>query len=306
LTGYIIRRLIQAVGVVVGVSIVVFCLVRLIPGDPARIMLPEGAPEEQVQAMRRILGLDRPIPVQYMLFVAQAAGGDLGRSLFYGQPATKVLFDHLPPTLQLAGAALALSLLVAIPVGVLSAVRRDSLWDFLGMGLALVGQSVPAFWLGLMLIIIFAVFLGVLPSSGIGGLEHLVLPAITLGAYMMSLTTRLVRSGLLDVLHEDYVRTARAKGLAERAVVYGHALRNVLIPLVTVVGLQMGALLSGAIITETVFAWPGVGTVVFTAINARDYPLIQAAVLMLSLFFVVINLAVDLIYAYLDPRIHYG
>jgi ABC-type dipeptide/oligopeptide/nickel transport system permease component len=305
MTGYVVRRLVQAVGVVLGVSIVVFCLVRLVPGDPARIMLPEGAPEEQVQAMRRILGLDRPIPVQYVIFLGQAARGDLGTSLFYGEPTVKVLLDHLPATLQLAGAALALSLLVAIPVGVISAVRRDTVWDFLGMGLALLGQSVPAFWLGLMLILVFAVYLGVLPPSGMGGPDHLVLPAVTLGAYLMSLTTRLTRSGLLDVLHEDYVRTARAKGLPERRVVYGHALRNALIPLVTVVGLQLGALLGGAVITETVFAWPGVGTVVFTAINARDYPLIQAAVLMLSLFFVFINLAVDLIYAYLDPRIHY-
>ena len=306
MAGYVVRRLIQAVGLVFGVSIVVFVLVRLIPGDPARIMLPESASPEQVAAMRRLLGLDRPIPIQYLVFLGQALRGDLGKSLFYGESTVAILLGHLPATLLLAGVALTFALAVAVPMGVLSAVRRDTPWDYLGMGVALLGQSVPAFWLGLMLVLIFAVFLGVLPSSGMGGPQHLILPAVTLGAYLMSLSTRLVRSGLLDVLHEDYVRTARAKGLAERRVVYGHALRNVLIPLVTVLGLQLGTLLGGAVITETIFAWPGVGTVVYTAINARDYPLIQAAVLMLSVFFVFINLVVDLLYAYLDPRIHYA
>jgi peptide/nickel transport system permease protein len=305
-TGYVVRRLIQAAGVVVGVSIFIFCLVRLLPGDPARIMLPESASPEQVQAMRRALALDQPIPAQYLIFASQAIRGDLGRSLFYGAPATDVVLGHLPATLGLAGFSLAFALLVAVPVGVFSAVRRDSIWDFLGIGLALAGQSMPAFWLGLMLILVFAVILGVLPASGSGSFAHLILPGVTLGAYLMALVTRLVRSGLLDVLNEDYVRTARAKGLGARAVTYGHALRNVLIPLITVIGLQLGSLLGGAVITETVFAWPGVGTVLFTAINSRDYPLIQASVLLLSIFFVVINLGVDLLYAYVDPRIRHG
>ncbi len=303
---YIIRRLIQSVGLVFGVSIIVFVLVRLIPGDPARAMLSESASAEQVAAMRQQLGLNRPIPAQYLVFLGQALHGDLGRSLFYGEPTVTVLLGHLPATLLLATVALAFAVVVAVPMGVLSAVRRDTPWDYLGMGVAMLGQSIPAFWLGLMLVLVFAVFLRVLPASGIGGPQHLVLPAITLGAYLMSLTARLVRSGLLDVLHEDYVRTARAKGLADRRVVYGHAMRNVLIPLVTVLGLQIGTLLGGAVITETIFAWPGVGTVVYTAINARDYPLVQAAVLMLSVFFVFINLAVDLLYAYIDPRIHHA
>ncbi len=303
---YIIRRLIQSVGLVFGVSIIVFVLVRLIPGDPARSMLSESASAEQVAAMRQQLGLDRSIPIQYLIFLGQALRGDLGRSLFYGEPTVTVLLGHLPATLLLATVALAFAIVVAVPLGVLSAVRRDSPWEYLGMGVAMLGQSIPAFWLGLMLVLVFAVFLRVLPASGIGGPRHLVLPAITLGAYLMSLTARLVRSGLLDVLHEDYVRTARAKGLSDRRVVYGHAMRNVLIPLVTVLGLQIGTLLGGAVITETIFAWPGVGTVVYTAINARDYPLVQAAVLMLSIFFVFINLAVDLLYAYIDPRIHHA
>jgi len=303
---YVIRRLIQSVGLIFGVSIIVFVLVRLIPGDPARIMLSDSASPEQVLAMRHQMGLDRPIPVQYLVFLGHAFRGDLGRSLFYGEPTVAVLLGHLPATLLLATTAFVFALLVAVPMGVVSAVRRDTAWDYLGMGVAMVGQSVPAFWLGLMLVLVFAVFLGILPSSGMGGPQHLILPAITLGAYLMSLTTRLVRSGLLDVLQEDYVRTARAKGLTDRRVIYGHAVRNVLIPLVTVLGIQIGTLLGGAVITETIFAWPGVGTLVYTAINARDYPLIQAAVLLLSTFFVFINLAVDLLYAYIDPRIHHA
>jgi peptide/nickel transport system permease protein len=302
---YILRRLIQSLLLILAVSIVVFALVRLIPGDPVRFMLTESASPEQVAAKRHEMGLDRPLPVQYAIFLSKAVRGDLGESLFYGDPTFRVLIDHLPATLYLATAALAFALAIAIPMGVISAVKRDSVWDYLGMGVALVGQSVPAFWLGLMLVLVFAVYLNVLPSSGIGGPKHLILPAVTLGAYMMSLSTRLVRSGLLDILHEDYIRTARAKGLTGNRVVYGHAMRNMLIPLVTVLGLQLGSLLGGAVITETIFAWPGVGTLIYTAINARDYPLIQAAVLMLSVFFVLINLGVDLLYAVIDPRIRH-
>ncbi len=306
MTGYILRRLLGAFGAVVGVSIVVFCMVRVLPGDPARIMLSESAPPEQVDAMRHLLGLDQPLPVQYAIFVRQALRGDLGDSLFYGQPTAVVVLQHLPATLALTAAALCLALLVAIPLGVVSALHRDTAWDWVGMTISLGGQSIPAFWLGLMLILVFAVFLHLLPPSGIGGLDHLVLPSVTLGAAFMALITRLVRSGLLDVQQEDWIRTARAKGLSERSVIYRHALRNTLIPLVTVVGLQLGALLSGAVIVETVFSWPGIGTVIFTAINARDYPLIQTSVLLVSVFFVVINLLVDLMYGYLDPRLRYG
>jgi peptide/nickel transport system permease protein len=303
---YILRRLIQSLLLILAVSIVVFTLVRLIPGDPVRFMLTESASPEQVAAKRHEMGLDRPLPVQYVIFLSKAVRGDLGRSLFYGDSTFRVLIDHLPATLYLATAALAFALAVAVPMGVISAVKRDSVWDYLGMGVALVGQSMPAFWLGLMLVMVFAVYLNILPSSGMGGPKHLILPAVTLGAYMMSLSTRLVRSGLLDILHEDYVRTARAKGLTGSRVIFGHAMRNMLIPLVTVLGLQLGSLLGGAVITETIFAWPGVGTLIYTAINARDYPLIQAAVLMLSVFFVLINLGVDLLYAVIDPRIHHA
>jgi ABC-type dipeptide/oligopeptide/nickel transport system permease component len=305
MTRYIIRRLLQSIGVVFGVSIVVFSLIRLIPGDPVMVMLPESASPEQRAALRAELGLDHPIAVQYAFFLIRAVQGDLGNSLFYAKPAVGVLLNAFPNTLVLATAALSLVLVLAIPLGILSAIKRDSVWDLGAMALAMVGQSIPPFWLGLILMSFFSVTLGWLPTTGIGGPEHLVLPAVTLGAYLMALSTRLVRSGMLDVLGEDYIRTARAKGLSDYFVLIRHALPNLLIPVVTIVGLQLGALLGGAVITETVFAWPGIGTIVYRAIAARDYPLMQAAVLMLSVFFVFLNLAVDLLYAYLDPRIRY-
>jgi peptide/nickel transport system permease protein len=303
---YVVRRLLQAVLVVLGVSLIVFVMIRITPGDPVRAYLGENATAEQVIAYRHYLGLDEPLPLQYLRFLQRAAVGDLGNSLTYHQPAVIVLAEHLPATLQLSFVSLALALLVAVPLGVLSAVRRDSVWDYLGMTLAMLGQSLPAFWLGLILMLIFAVNLRWLPTSGFGGLAFLVLPSVTLGAYMAGLFTRLVRSGLLEVLGEDYVRTARAKGLPDRAVLYGHALRNMAIPLVTVIGLQIGTLLGGAVVVETVFSWPGVGTTAVTAIGARDYALVQAVVLVVSVFFVAVNLLIDLLYAYIDPRIHYA
>ena len=303
---YVIRRLLQAVLVVLGVSLIVFVMIRITPGDPVRTYLGESATDQQVAEYRHYLGLDEPLPLQYVRFLQRAVSGDLGNSLTYHQPATIVLAEHLPATLQLSLVSLALALLVAVPLGVLSAVRRDSFWDYLGMTLAMLGQSLPAFWLGLVLMLIFAVNLHWLPTSGSGGLPFLVLPSVTLGAYMAGLFTRLVRSGLLEVLGEDYVRTARAKGLPDRAVLYGHALRNMAIPLVTVIGLQFGTLLGGAVVVETVFSWPGVGTAAVTAIGARDYALVQAVVLVVSLFFVAVNLMIDLLYAYIDPRIHYA
>jgi ABC-type dipeptide/oligopeptide/nickel transport system permease component len=292
--------------VVLGVSLIVFVLVRITPGDPVRAYLGETASDQQVAEYRHYLGLDDSVPVQYVRFLERAVVGDLGNSLFYHQPAVVVLAEHLPATLQLSAAALALSLLVALPLGVLSAVKRDSMWDYAGMAVAMLGQSLPAFWLGLVLMLLFAVNLHWLPTAGYGGPIYLVLPAVTLGAYMAGLFTRLVRSGMLDVLGEDYVRTARAKGLPERAVLYVHAFRNMAIPLITVVGLQLGTLLGGAVVVETVFSWPGVGTAAVTAIGGRDYALVQAVVLVVSVMFVAINLLIDLLYAYIDPRIHYA
>lgn len=303
---YLARRLVQAVGVVFGVSIVIFFLIRLIPGDPVSSLLPDSASQEQRESLRRELGLDQPAPIQYFRFLARAAQGDLGKSLFFNKPAVELILNAFPNTLLLAVTALGVALGLALPLGILAGIRRDSFWDYFAMGLAMIGQSLPPFWLGLMLMALFAVTLGWLPTTGFEKPQSIVLPSITLGAYLMALTTRLVRSGMLDVLGEDYIRTARAKGLTEFLLLMRHAMPNLLIPVVTVVGLQLGALLGGAVITETVFAWPGVGTVVYRAISSRDYPLIQAAVLLLSVFFVFINLAVDVAYAYLDPRIRLG
>jgi ABC-type dipeptide/oligopeptide/nickel transport system permease component len=256
--------------------------------------------------MRKTLGLDQPLHKQYWLFLSNALRGDLGRSLYYKQPAFRIILEHLPATVELTFAALLVSLAVALPMGILSAVRRDSLWDYAGMLLATIGQATPVYWLGLMLILAFSVQWMLLPSSGRGGIANLIMPSVTLGAPLMALVTRLVRSGMLDILGEDYIRTARAKGLAERLVIYRHALRNMLIPLVTVVGLQLGALLGGAVITETIFAWPGVGRLIVTAITARDYPLVQAATLLVSVYFVAINLLLDVLYVYIDPRIRFA
>jgi len=303
MTRYIVRRLALSLFVLFGVSVVVFGLIHLAPGDPARLMLYDTAPEEEVQAMRKTLGLDQPLHLQYWLFLTNALRGDLGRSLYYKQPALRIILEHLPATAELTFAALLVSLVVAVPMGIVSAVRRDTVWDYAGMLLATVGQATPVFWLGLMFILLFSVQWTLLPSSGRGGLENLLMPAVTLGAPLMALVTRLVRSGMLDILGEDYIRTARAKGLARQVVVYRHALRNMLIPLLTVVGLQLGALLGGAVITETIFAWPGVGRLVVTAITARDYPLVQAATLLVSVYFVAINLLLDVLYVYIDPRI---
>lgn len=302
---YIRRRLIQSVIVVWGVSVLVFFLLRLAPGDPVTLLLVESASPEQIAEAKAKWGLDKPIPVQYAVFLGRALRGDLGDSLFFQQPAMKVLMERMPATLQLSAAALFFSLIVAIPIGMLSALKRDTFWDYLGTGLAMVGQAIPPYWLGIMLILVFSVSLGWLPTSGRGTLSHLVLPAITLGSVLMALITRLVRSGMLDVLGEDYVRTARAKGLRERSVIVRHALRNILIPLVTVIGLQLGALFGGAVITESIFAWPGVGRLALQSINARDYPMVQASVLVISVVYVFLNLAVDLVYVYLDPRIRY-
>ncbi len=302
---YIRRRLLQSILVVWGVSVLVFFLLRLAPGDPVSLLLSETATPEQMDAAREKWGLNEPIPVQYMVFLGRALQGDLGDSLFFQQPAIEVLLERMPATLQLSAAALLFSLSVAIPIGMMSALKRDSFWDYLGTGLAMLGQAIPPYWLGIMLILVFSVGLGWFPTSGRGTIWHLVLPAITLGSVLMALITRLVRSGMLDVLGEDYIRTARAKGLQERRVIVRHALRNILIPLVTVVGLQLGALFGGAVITESIFAWPGVGRLALQAINARDYPMVQASVLFISVVYVFLNLLVDIIYVYLDPRIRY-
>jgi len=292
--------------VIFGITLVVFFLARLTPGDPVDLMLPEDALPEQRVAMREALGLDKPLPIQYAIFLTNALHGNFGQSLYYKQPVFQIILENLPRTIELTVAAMLVSLLVAIPIGVLSAIRRDTVWDYVGTLIALLGQSIPGYFLGIILILTLSVDLHLFPSSGYASPKYLVLPALTLAAALMAIVMRLTRSAMLDVLGEDYIRTARAKGLAEQMVIIRHALKNTLIPLVTVIGLQLGQLLSGAVIIETVFGWSGVGLVIVQAIGARDYPVVQASVLFISVIFVFTNLAVDLLYAYLDPRIRYG
>ncbi len=302
---YIVRRLLQAVLVVFGVVTAVFFLLQL-TGDPVRLMVGEGAAEADIENIRHQLGLDRPLPERYISFLTDAARADFGQSVRQqGRPAMEIVLDRYPATLRLAFLALSLSVVMAIVFGLISAVKRYTALDNVVMVLALFGQSIPNFWLGIMLILVFAVQLGWLPSQGYGdgSLNHLLLPTLTLAAPGLARLTRLVRSGMLDVLGQDYVRTARAKGLRETGVIFGHALKNAAIPLVTIIGLDLGALLGGAVVTEQIFAWPGVGLEVVLAINGRDFPVVQAAVFVVATSFVLINLLVDLLYTWLDPRV---
>ena len=301
--GPFIWRTLQSIALLWLVTVVVFALLHLTPGDPATVMLGEQATPEQLRDLRSALGLDEPFVMQYARFLGHAVTGDFGRSIRAQRPALEVVLERLPATLLLSAGAFVFALFVGMPIGVVSAVKRLSLWDHGSMALALLGQSMPVFWLGLMLIVVFSVNLRWLPVSGWGTPQHLVLPAVTLGTFLIGLIIRLTRSSMLDVLGQDYVRTARAKGLAERAVIVRHALRNALIPVVTLLGLQLGLLLGGAVITETVFAWPGVGMVTVTAIHQRDYPVVQCAVFVSAVLVVVINWAVDTLYNVLDPRI---
>ncbi|MBV9543401.1 MAG: ABC transporter permease [Chloroflexi bacterium] len=299
---YILRRLAQTVVVLLGVSALSFGTLFL-SGDPTMLMASESWNQEQVSAFRHQMGFDRPWYIQYADFLAKALRGDFGVSLRQQQPTLSLIADRLPATLQLAATAMAVAICIGVPLGVGAATRRGSFWDNLLMLAGLVGQSLPVFWLGLLLIMVFAVGLGWFPVAGTGGPQHLVLPALTLGLFSTAYIARMTRSSMLEVLGRDFVRTARAKGLAARRVVMGHAFRNALIPLVTIVGLQFGALLGGAVITESIFAWPGVGRLTIQAIQAKDLPLVQACVLFLATIFVIANLLVDLLYAYLDPRV---
>ena len=301
---YLLKRLWHTVYVVVGISIISFFFIHL-SGDPVMLMLPGDASMAEVETLRQQLGFNDPLYVQYWHFASRAVTGDLGVSLYHRVPAIHLIMERLPASLELAGAAMLIALVVAIPLGVISAVKRGSLWDMASMLGALFGLSMPHFWLGIMLILLFSVTLGWLPTSGRGTLAHLVMPSLALGLSLMAMFARLTRSVMLEVLSQDYVRTARAKGLREKIVIGKHALKNALIPLVTVAGMQFGFLIGGTVIIETVFAWPGVGRLVVQAIFSRDYPLVQATVLVLAVIFVVVNLLVDLIYLYLDPQISY-
>jgi peptide/nickel transport system permease protein len=312
---YVVRRLLLLVPVLLGVSVIIFMVLHLAPGDPAEIMLGSQATQADLERLRAELGLTEPLYVQYVHWLSLVARGDLGRSIWMKRPVLAEVLGRFEATLVLTGAALVLSTLGGLALGIASAVRPNSLLDRASAVASLFGASMPVFWLGIVLMVIFALWLGWLPASGMfapygGGhltdlLAHLALPAFTLAAASVTIIARLTRSTMLETLGQDYIRTARAKGVVERVVVLRHGLKNALIPIVTVVGVQAGYLLGGAVLTETVFAWPGVGTLMVQGILARDFPLVQGCVLVVALSFVVINLIVDLLYAWLDPRIRY-
>jgi peptide/nickel transport system permease protein len=312
---YVVRRLLLLVPVLLGVSIIIFMVLHLSPGDPAEIMLGSQATQADLERLRSELGLTEPLYVQYLHWLGLVVRGDLGRSIWMKRPVLGEVLGRFKATLVLTGAALVLSTVTGLALGIASAIRPNSLLDRLSGVASLFGASMPVFWLGIVLMVIFALWLGWLPASGMfapygGGdlrdlLVHLALPAVTLAAASVTIIARLTRSTMLETLGQDYIRTARAKGVVERAVVLRHGLKNALIPIVTVVGVQAGYLLGGAVLTETVFAWPGVGTLMVQGILARDFPLVQGCVLVVALSFVLINLAVDLLYAWLDPRIRY-
>jgi peptide/nickel transport system permease protein/oligopeptide transport system permease protein len=305
MTTYIARRLLIVFPTLLGVLLVVFFMVRLAPGDPAVLLAGEFATPETLADIRERFGLDQPLHVQLGLYMVNISQGDLGESVRTRQPVTEMLADFLPNTMQLALGAMLVALLIGIPAGIIAAIRPGTPIDLLVMLGALIGISMPTFWFGLMAILIFSVYLGWFPVAGTGTLWHLVLPAITLGTGIASVLARMTRSAMLEVLSQDYIRTARAKGVAGRVVVFKHALRNALIPIVTITGLLFGGLLEGAVIVETVFAWPGIGQLVVSSILARDYPVVQGAVLLIAVVFILINLLVDLLYGVIDPRIRY-
>ncbi len=311
---YILRRLLTMIPVLLLVSVLVFSLIHLIPGDPAVSILGEEATPQAVAALRAKLGLDQPIPVQYAKWLGSVLRGDLGRSIRSNQPVGEAIAERLPVTIELAILSIAISLSIAIPAGIVAAMRRNSVLDAGSTFVALLGVSLPNFFLAILLILVFGVQLQVLPpfgyqpiTQGLGGnLQRMILPAITLGTALAAIVTRMMRSSLLEVLDQDYIRTARAKGLREGRMVQAHALKNALMPVVTIVGLQIGGLLGGAIITESIFVLPGIGRLLVDAIFQRDFPLVQGVVLFVSLAFLFSNFAVDMVYAYLDPRIRYS
>ncbi len=299
---YLIKRLALTLPVVLGVLVLVFILMHLVPGDPVDIMLGETAAKANREVLRAELHLDDPLHVQFYYFLQDLFTGEL-RSLYYDRPVMEQVGKRLLATLELAAAALVVSLLVSVPLGIIAAVWKGRILDVVAMGFSMGGVSVPSFWLGPMLILLFSVKLELLPPSGAGGFSHLILPAVTLGTGMAAIVSRMIRGSLLDVMGEDYLRTARAKGLSEKLVILKHAMRNALIPSISVVGLQAGALLAGAIITEKIFSWPGIGSMLIKAVHSRDFPLVQGTVIVIALSYVLVNLVTDIAYAVADPRV---
>ncbi|HEV3087529.1 MAG TPA: ABC transporter permease [Candidatus Elarobacter sp.] len=305
MTAYLARRALGALWALIGVAIVVFLILHL-TGDPASVMMPPEATKAEIEAFRHAQGFDRPLIVQFASFALSAGHGDLGLSLRHQEPAMSLALQRLPATVLLAGSAFLIVALIGVPAGILSALRPRTWVDYVARVVALIGQSAPTYWIGLMLILFFAVRLGWFPASGIGDWRNLILPAATLGFFSTAKIMRLTRAAMLEVLAADYLRTARAKGLTFLRVTLWHGLRNALLPIVTQLGVELGTLLSGAIITETVFAWPGVGRLAVQAVFERDFPVVEAVVLIAATTFVVLNLVVDLLYAVLDPRIRYA
>ena len=300
---YLVRRLLLTIPVLLGVATLVFSLIHLVPGDPAQAMLGDGASAQDIAELRKSLGLDAPLVDQYVTFLSRAITGDLGRSFRTGQPVTTMIVERVPATAELAVAAMIVAIVIAIPLGVIAAVWRGTAADYGAMTFALAGVSIPNFWLGPLLAIVFAVELGWLPVSGRGTPAHLVLPAISLGLALAAILARMTRASLLDELRELYVRAARARGASRTAAVTAHALRNSMVPLLTIVALQFGAVLTGAVITETIFAWPGIGRLLIQSIGFRDYPMVQGCILLIAVTYVSVNLITDLLYGVLDPRI---
>lgn len=300
---YVLKRILLLIPVLLGVSLLVFAIMSLTPGDPAQLILGENAPKEAVLKLREEMGLNDPFFMQYFRFVKNAIIGDFGRSYTTGREVFGEIFARFPNTLILAVIGIIISVCIGIPIGIISATRQYSFLDSFSMVIALLGVSMPVFWLGLMLILTFSVKLGWLPSGGFDGLKSIILPAVTLGVGSAAIITRMTRSSMLEVIRQDYIRTARAKGVAEKVVINKHALKNALIPIITVVGLQFGHLLGGAVLTESVYSWPGVGRLMVDAIRQKDTPTVLAAVVFLAAAFSVVNLLVDILYAYVDPRI---
>ena len=299
---YLARQLVQLVVVVFGISMLAFAILHVL-GDPVLLLLPQNAGKEEFARYHHLLGLDRPLYVQYWKFLSSAVVGDFGKSWYADTPAFRLVLERMPPTIYLTFAGLLVALLIALPLGILAALKRHTWLDSLCTAVAVAGQATPIFWLGIMLIILFAVRLKVLPASGYGTWQNFLMPSFCLGAALAPLTMRLVRSGVIEVMNMEFIKTARAKGLAEGRVVVKHAFRNACIPVITVLGIQFGQLLGGAIITETVFAWPGVATLTVESIRNQDFPVVQCAVVLLALLIVGVNLVVDLVAGFIDPRI---
>lgn len=302
---FLLRRLLLTIPVLIGVATLVFSLIHLVPGDPVQAMLGESAAPADVAKLRTQLGLDRPLYQQYVSFARGAVHGDLGKSLRTSEPVTEAILTRMPATLELALAAMGVAILIAIPLGIVAAVRAGTGVDHAATTLALVGISMPTFWLGPLLAIVFSVWLGWLPVSGRGTWANMVLPAITLGAPLAAMLARMTRASVIEELRELYVTAARARGVSDARAVFAHAFRNSLIPVVTVIGLQFGSVLTGAVITETIFAWPGVGRLLVQSISARDYPAVQGCILLIAVTYVSMNLLIDVLYGVLDPRIRY-